>query len=62
MTAEFERSERVWAMTPGYLTEFSEISNANLYNRMKAEADGARMEYEVARMELERRQRTHARA
>lgn len=59
LTAEFERLERRYAEAKGYLTNIAKTAVADRYNRARMQADEARLEYEVARIELERHQRTH---
>lgn len=59
---EFDRAERVYARAYGVFTSSALTPRASEYNRLKAIADEARIDSEVARLELEQHTRIHARA
>jgi hypothetical protein len=60
LTAECERAEKHYAVACGQLSVFSKTASAGTYRAVKEFTEEARLEYEVARIELERHQRTHA--
>jgi hypothetical protein len=60
LAAEFERLERNCTQARDYLTEARQTSGVKLYSLAKVAANEAWLGSEVARIELERHQRTHA--
>jgi GH24 family phage-related lysozyme (muramidase) len=60
LEAEFERRERAYAFAYGVLTSCVGITRAFEYNNLKATADEARIDLEIATRELERHKRVHA--
>jgi len=57
---EFDRRERAYAHAYGVLTSVSETARAHEYSRLRGIADEARIDSEVARLELEQHQKSHA--
>ncbi len=62
LRAEHERVERAYASAIEVLAARSGISAAVEYTRLRAIADKARIDLEVARLELERHKRIHSKA
>lgn len=62
LTAEYERAERNSAEARGKLSELRESGDVDKYTRAKALANEAWLESEVAKIILERHQRTHTKA
>lgn len=59
LKSKFHRLERDYAAARGYLKDIAATSQIENYSRAKEKADDAGVEYEVAKIELERHQRTH---
>jgi len=59
LTDEFGRLERAYATAVGVLTA---SAHADEYARLRVAADEARIDSEVARLELEQHKRKHAKA
>lgn len=55
----YETLEKKYAKARGRFTELYTSPHAGDFKRARARADEARLDYEVARIELERHQRTH---
>lgn len=62
LTAEFERLERKCAAAKGRMSELCDTSDSREYNHAKVQVNDAWLDSEVARIELERHQRTHSKA
>jgi hypothetical protein len=60
LTAEFERLERASATAIGMLRASAHTARANEYSRLRIAADEARVDSEVARLELEQHKRRYA--
>jgi hypothetical protein len=60
LTAGFDRLERAYAAKVGILTASAHTAQANEYTTLKVAADEARIDSEVARLELEQHKRKHA--
>jgi hypothetical protein len=59
LTAEFERLERRCAEARARMSELYNAPDAREYNRAKVQANEAWLDSEVARIELEKHERTH---
>jgi hypothetical protein len=59
---EYERLERAYAAAIDTLTTRSDTAPAAEYIRLRTFADDARLDSEVARLELEKHKRIHSRA
>jgi hypothetical protein len=59
LIAEFEQAETRFAMACDYFEKHSGSTNRELFDTIKHDADKAEIERDVARIELERHQRTH---
>lgn len=59
LRGKFDRLERRYAHAYGVLTSFADTARASEYNRLKATADEARIDSEIARLELEQHRRVH---
>jgi hypothetical protein len=57
---EFDRLEQSYAKARADLAEFSRVAIVQRYRRAKTEAEQSRVDYEIARIELERHQCSHA--
>jgi hypothetical protein len=57
---EFNRRERAYAHAYGVLTSVAETARAHEYSRHRGIAEEARIDSEVARLELEQHKQTHA--
>jgi hypothetical protein len=62
LRAEFERLERSYAMAVDALSANVGITRAAEYTWLRAAADEARIDSEVARLALEQHRRVHAKA
>src|ERR1700733_3386735 len=60
LTADLDRLERAYAAALGVLTARAHIARGNEYNALRIAADEARIDSEVARLELEQHKRKHA--
>lgn len=59
LTADFHRSERLYASARGLLSGVSDSPDSEEYTHARAQADDARMDYESTLAGLERHQREH---
>lgn len=59
---EYETLERAHATAVGRVAASAQSDNAREYQRLRARADEARLDSEVARLELEQHRRRHAKA
>lgn len=59
LTHALDTFEREYANASGWLNDMQVSQDSVKYMRMRQLADDARVDYEVARIELERHQRAH---
>ena len=62
MCSEYERLERAYASAINTLTARSDIAPLAEYIRLRTVADEARIDSELARLELEEHKRIHSKA
>ena len=59
LTAGFDRLERAYAAALGILSASARTAPAYAYNALRVAADQARLDSEVARLELEQHKQSH---
>lgn len=62
LLAEYERLEQAYATAVNVLNSSAETANVSEYMRLRAAADEARLDSEVARLQLEQHKRVHSMA
>jgi len=62
LVVEYERLEQAYATVVNVLNSRTETATASEYMRLRADADEARLDSEIARLELGQHKRVHAKA